>query len=109
VDLEDLKTKRIVWDDFVHRDGPVGSKNVRDVVASVDRNLRAVVKETAAGNRQVPGCSPPLRRAGKSCLHAALQVSSVIVQDGLVHFYDDIYGHHAALQKVLAKGYSYPS
>jgi hypothetical protein len=49
VDLEDVKTKRIVWDDLVQRDEPVGSKNVKDVVASLDRNLRAVVKETAAG------------------------------------------------------------
>ena len=48
VDLEDVKTKRIVWDDLVQRDEPVGSKNVKDVVASVDRNLRAVVKETAS-------------------------------------------------------------
>ncbi len=28
--------------------------------------------------------------------------------DGVVHFYDDIYGHDAALEKVLAKGYPYP-
>ena len=48
VDLEDVKTKRIVWDDLVQRDEPVGSKNVKDVVASLDRNLRAVVKETAS-------------------------------------------------------------
>jgi L,D-transpeptidase YcbB len=32
----------------------------------------------------------------------------VVLEDGLVHFYDDIYGHDAALQKVLAKGYPYP-
>jgi len=32
----------------------------------------------------------------------------VVLDDGLVHFYDDIYGHDAALQKVLAKGYPYP-
>jgi len=25
-----------------------------------------------------------------------------------VHFYDDIYGHDASLEKVLAKGYPYP-
>jgi murein L,D-transpeptidase YcbB/YkuD len=29
--------------------------------------------------------------------------------DGTVSFYDDIYGHDAALEKVLAKGYPYPS
>jgi murein L,D-transpeptidase YcbB/YkuD len=32
----------------------------------------------------------------------------VVLEDGLVYFYDDIYGHDAALQKVLAKGYPYP-
>jgi murein L,D-transpeptidase YcbB/YkuD len=32
----------------------------------------------------------------------------VVLEDGLVHFYDDIYAHDAALQKVLAKGYPYP-
>jgi hypothetical protein len=31
----------------VQRDEPVGSKNVKDVVESLDRNLQAVVKETA--------------------------------------------------------------
>jgi len=25
-----------------------------------------------------------------------------------VHFFDDLYGHDAALEKVLAKGYPYP-
>ncbi len=32
----------------------------------------------------------------------------VVTEDGLVHFYDDIYGHDASLEKVLAKGYPYP-
>jgi murein L,D-transpeptidase YcbB/YkuD len=32
----------------------------------------------------------------------------VVTDDGIVHFYDDIYGHDAALEKVLAKGYPYP-
>jgi len=32
----------------------------------------------------------------------------IVLEDGLVHFYDDIYGHDAALEKVLAKGYPYP-
>jgi murein L,D-transpeptidase YcbB/YkuD len=33
----------------------------------------------------------------------------IVTEDGIVHFYDDIYGHDAALEKVLAKGYPYPS
>ncbi|HYA88667.1 MAG TPA: L,D-transpeptidase family protein [Nitrospirota bacterium] len=32
----------------------------------------------------------------------------IVLDDGLVHFYDDIYGHDAALEKILAKGYPYP-
>jgi len=29
------------------------------------------------------------------------------LEDGVVHFYDDIYGHDAALEKALATGYPY--
>ncbi|MGO9614155.1 MAG: L,D-transpeptidase family protein [Dissulfurispiraceae bacterium] len=32
----------------------------------------------------------------------------IVLEDGVVHFYDDIYGHDDALEKVLAKGYPYP-
>ena len=32
----------------------------------------------------------------------------VVSEDGVVHFYDDIYGHDTALQCALAKGYPYP-
>ncbi|MGA9889830.1 MAG: L,D-transpeptidase family protein, partial [Candidatus Acidiferrales bacterium] len=32
----------------------------------------------------------------------------IVAADGTVHFYDDIYGHDAALEKVLDKGYPYP-
>jgi murein L,D-transpeptidase YcbB/YkuD len=32
----------------------------------------------------------------------------IVTDDGIVHFYDDIYGHDAALEKVLVKGYPYP-
>jgi len=34
--------------------------------------------------------------------------TAVVPEDGQVHFYDDIYGHDAALEKVLEKGYPYP-
>jgi ABC-type uncharacterized transport system auxiliary subunit len=47
VDLVDMKTKHVVWDNLVQRDEPVGSKNIKDVVQSLDRNLQAVVKEAA--------------------------------------------------------------
>jgi len=48
VELVDKKTNRNVWDHLVEREEPVGSKNVTDVVQSLDRNLRQVVRETAA-------------------------------------------------------------
>lgn len=34
--------------------------------------------------------------------------TAVVQEDGLVHFYEDIYGHDVALEKVLEKGYPYP-
>jgi murein L,D-transpeptidase YcbB/YkuD len=34
--------------------------------------------------------------------------TAVVTEDGLVHFCDDIYGHDAALEKLLGKGYPYP-
>ena len=34
--------------------------------------------------------------------------TAIVSEDGTVHFYDDIYGHDAALEKVLQKGYPYP-
>lgn len=34
--------------------------------------------------------------------------TAVVDEDGTVHFFDDLYGHDAALEKVLAKGYPYP-
>jgi L,D-transpeptidase YcbB len=32
----------------------------------------------------------------------------IVSEDGLVHFYDDIYGHDAALERALDQGYPYP-
>lgn len=32
----------------------------------------------------------------------------IVLEDGVVHFYDDVYGHDATLDKALAKGYPYP-
>jgi murein L,D-transpeptidase YcbB/YkuD len=34
--------------------------------------------------------------------------TAIVPEDGLVHFYDDIYGLDAALEQVLEKGYPYP-
>ena len=32
----------------------------------------------------------------------------IVTEDGTVHFYDDIYGHDATLEKTLQRGYPYP-
>ena len=37
-----------------------------------------------------------------------LYATAFVEEDGEVRFYDDIYGHDAALEKVLAAGYPYP-
>jgi murein L,D-transpeptidase YcbB/YkuD len=38
-----------------------------------------------------------------------LYATVIVTEDGVVHFYDDIYEHDATLEKVLEKGYPYPS
>ncbi len=38
-----------------------------------------------------------------------LYTTVIVREDGLVRFYDDIYGHDAALEKALEKGYPYPN
>ena len=34
-------------------------------------------------------------------------LTAIVLEDGVVHFFDDIYGHDKALQQALAKGYPY--
>jgi murein L,D-transpeptidase YcbB/YkuD len=34
--------------------------------------------------------------------------TAVAEEDGTIHFFDDLYGHDAALEKALAKGYPFP-
>ncbi len=36
-----------------------------------------------------------------------LYTTAVVMEDDEVHFLEDIYGHDAALERVLAKGYPY--
>src|SRR5580704_16040848 len=45
--LVDKKTGRHVWDHLFEREEPVAAKNVKDVVASLDRNLQQVVGDAA--------------------------------------------------------------
>jgi cholesterol transport system auxiliary component len=45
--LFDKKTGRHVWDHAFEHEDPVGTKSVKDVVASLDRNLQQVVGDAA--------------------------------------------------------------
>jgi murein L,D-transpeptidase YcbB/YkuD len=71
--------------------------------------------------RDNPGWSPERVRAAMTNGPDAQQVNlahpipvliiyatAIVLEDGLVRFYDDIYKHDAALEQVLAKGYPYP-
>jgi L,D-transpeptidase YcbB len=70
--------------------------------------------------RENPGWTPERIRAamnGRSSQQVNLAhpipvlivyATVIVLEDGLVHFYDDIYGHDEALEEVLAKGYPYP-
>jgi ABC-type uncharacterized transport system auxiliary subunit len=46
VELIDEKTHLNVWDHMMEHAEPVANKNVADVVASMDKNLRSVIGET---------------------------------------------------------------
>ena len=48
MELVDRKTSRSVWDRHMEREEPVTSKNVADVVQSLDRNLQHVTGDMAA-------------------------------------------------------------
>jgi cholesterol transport system auxiliary component len=45
--LTDRKTGRQVWDHVFERNEPVGTKSVKDVVQSLDRNLQQIVGDAA--------------------------------------------------------------
>jgi cholesterol transport system auxiliary component len=48
LELVDKKTNRNVWDSHFERTEPASGKSINDVVESMDRNLRQVVREAAA-------------------------------------------------------------
>lgn len=49
LELVDRKTGLVVWHHHYQRDEPVNGKTMKDVVASLDRNLRQVVTDAASG------------------------------------------------------------
>jgi murein L,D-transpeptidase YcbB/YkuD len=73
---------------------------LRDNPGWTAEKIRAAM-QTGANNTQVNLTKP---------IPVLIVYATVIVtEDGVVHFYDDIYGQDAALEKVLAKGYPFPS
>jgi murein L,D-transpeptidase YcbB/YkuD len=90
--------------DFSH--GCIRLEKPADMAAWVLRNNPGWTPErihaamTTGGNQRVNLAQPiPV---------LILYATVIVLDDGLVHFYDDIYKHDAALEKVLAKGYPYP-
>ncbi len=49
LELVDRKTNLTVWDRHFEREEPAGGKRIEDVVASMDRNLQALVATAASG------------------------------------------------------------
>jgi cholesterol transport system auxiliary component len=49
LELVDRKTGLVVWDRRFDRDEPVSGKTMKEVVASLDRNLHQVVTEASSG------------------------------------------------------------
>ncbi len=48
LELREVKTGRLVWNQILTHDDPVQAKKVADVVQSLDRNLQAVLGEAAS-------------------------------------------------------------
>jgi murein L,D-transpeptidase YcbB/YkuD len=46
---------------------------------------------------------------GKPIPVLILYATAIVEENGVTHFFEDLYGHDAELEKVLAKGYPYPS
>ena len=52
LELVDRKTGLVVWDRHFHREEPIAAKNIKDVVASLERNLQQVIAEASAALAQ---------------------------------------------------------
>jgi ABC-type uncharacterized transport system auxiliary subunit len=48
LELREIKTGRLVWNDVLTHDDPVQAKKVADVVQSLDRNLQVVIRNAAS-------------------------------------------------------------
>ncbi len=73
VELRDLKSGATVWTHFYTRDEPVGAKDVPSIVAALDRNVQAGVKEVLAGLEEY-FATHPVKQAVSSASPASLQV-----------------------------------
>jgi murein L,D-transpeptidase YcbB/YkuD len=71
---------------------------LRDNPGSTPERIRAAMNGTATQQVNLAHPIPVL----------IVYATVIVLEDGVVHFYDDIYGHDASLEKVLAKGYPYP-
>ncbi|HTF69410.1 MAG TPA: hypothetical protein VK638_42700, partial [Edaphobacter sp.] len=58
LELREVKTGSLVWNQRLTRDDPVQAKKVSDIVQSLDRNLRVVLDEAAAAIGAYVGAHP---------------------------------------------------
>ena len=61
LELRDVKTGRMVWNQAFTHDDPVQAKKVADVVASIDRNLQVVLGDAASAIGSYVAAHPPVR------------------------------------------------
>lgn len=72
---------------------------LRDVPGWTPERIKAVMNGEQTEQVNLPHPIPVLIVYG----------TAIVREDGIVRFYDDIYGHDAELERALAHGYPYPS
>ncbi len=90
--------------DFSH--GCIRLERPADLAAWVLRNNPGWTPESI--HAAMNGAAPKQVNLAQPIPVLIVYATVIVLSDGVVHFYDDIYGHDASLQKVLAKGYPYP-
>jgi murein L,D-transpeptidase YcbB/YkuD len=90
--------------DFSH--GCIRLEKPADLAAWVLRNNPGWTAERIHAAMQ--GSAPPQVNLTQPIPVLIVYATVIVLSDGVVRFYDDIYGHDASLETVLAKGYPYP-
>ena len=91
--------------DFSH--GCIRLERPADLAAWVLRNNTGWTPERIRG--ALNASAPQQVNLARGIPVLIVYATVIVLEDGLVHFYDDIYGHDASLTRVLVKGYPYPA